>query len=95
MDMGMTSAHEEAGVRHLPPCVSILAQRGPQSQDCLCCYSGCDPGGLLLLPEKGGPEGLDVGEVLAVMDMLQAAAAREVTSHQAPTLRAGLQSGVS
>ncbi|XP_072475032.1 zinc finger ZZ-type and EF-hand domain-containing protein 1 isoform X2 [Notamacropus eugenii] len=44
----------------------------------LCTYfSGRDPGGLLLLPEKGGPEGLDMGEVLAVMDMLQAAAARE------------------
>ncbi|XP_074046652.1 zinc finger ZZ-type and EF-hand domain-containing protein 1 isoform X2 [Macrotis lagotis] len=44
----------------------------------LCTYfSGRDPGGLLLLPEKGGSEGLDVQEVLAVMDMLQAAAARE------------------
>ncbi|XP_078003749.1 zinc finger ZZ-type and EF-hand domain-containing protein 1 isoform X1 [Phascolarctos cinereus] len=44
----------------------------------LCTYfSGCDPGGLLLLPEKGGPEGLDVCEVLAVMDTLQVAAARE------------------
>ncbi|XP_068939360.1 zinc finger ZZ-type and EF-hand domain-containing protein 1 isoform X2 [Petaurus breviceps papuanus] len=44
----------------------------------LCTYfSGRDPGGLLLLPEKGGPEGLDIGEVLVVMDTLQAAAARE------------------
>ncbi|XP_036610416.1 zinc finger ZZ-type and EF-hand domain-containing protein 1 [Trichosurus vulpecula] len=47
----------------------------------LCTYfSGRDPGGLLLLPEKGGPEGLDVDEVLTVMDMLQAAAARECDS---------------
>ncbi|XP_056664357.1 zinc finger ZZ-type and EF-hand domain-containing protein 1 isoform X4 [Monodelphis domestica] len=44
----------------------------------LCAYfSGCDPGGLLLLPDKGGSEGLDVQEALAVMDTLQAAAARE------------------
>ncbi|XP_043848131.1 zinc finger ZZ-type and EF-hand domain-containing protein 1 isoform X2 [Dromiciops gliroides] len=44
----------------------------------LCTYfSGCNPGGLLLLPEKGGTKGLDVQEVLAVMDTLQAAAARE------------------
>ncbi|XP_074153872.1 zinc finger ZZ-type and EF-hand domain-containing protein 1 isoform X2 [Sminthopsis crassicaudata] len=44
----------------------------------LCTYfSGRDPGGLLLLPEKGGPAELDVQEVLAVMDTLQAAAAKE------------------
>lgn len=56
--------------------------------NCAVCYwlvrrflfcSDQDPGGLLLLPEKGVSENLDISEVLSVMDTLLLVAAREVT----------------
>lgn len=37
-----------------------------------------DPGGLLLLPEKGVSANFDISEVLSVMDTLLLVAAREV-----------------
>ncbi|XP_057266715.1 zinc finger ZZ-type and EF-hand domain-containing protein 1 isoform X2 [Pezoporus wallicus] len=40
-------------------------------------FSDQDPGGLLLLPEKGVSENLDISEVLSVMDTLLLVAARE------------------
>ena len=45
----------------------------------LCFSSDKDPGGLLLLPEKGDLAGMNIGEVLAVMRTLLSVAAREVT----------------
>lgn len=39
-----------------------------------------DPGGLLLLPEKGDLANMDISEVLAVMNTLLSVAAREVTN---------------
>lgn len=56
--------------------------------DCAtCCWlvrrslvcSDQDPGGLLLLPEKGVSANFDISEVLSVMDTLLLVAAREVT----------------
>lgn len=38
-----------------------------------------DPGGLLLLPEKGVSANFDISEVLSVMDTLLLVAAREVS----------------
>ncbi|KAF6300206.1 zinc finger ZZ-type and EF-hand domain containing 1 [Rhinolophus ferrumequinum] len=44
----------------------------------LCTYfSDKDPGGLLLLPEKGDLDSMNIGEVLAVMSTLLSVAARE------------------
>ncbi|XP_033924712.1 zinc finger ZZ-type and EF-hand domain-containing protein 1 [Melopsittacus undulatus] len=40
-------------------------------------FSDQDPGGLLLLPEKGVSENIDISEVLSVMDTLLLVAARE------------------
>lgn len=45
----------------------------------LCPFSDKDPGGLLLLPEKGDLADLHISEVLAVMSTLLSVAAREVT----------------
>lgn len=45
----------------------------------LCSFSDKDPGGLLLLPEKGDLEDMNISEVLAVMSTLLSVAAREVT----------------
>ena len=45
----------------------------------LCLSSDKDPGGLLLLPEKGDLADVDIGEVLAAMSTLLSVAAREVT----------------
>lgn len=45
----------------------------------LCPFSDKDPGGLLLLPEKGDLADTDISEVLAVMSTLLSVAAREVT----------------
>lgn len=45
----------------------------------MCSSSDKDPGGLLLLPEKGDLAGMNIGEVLAVMRTLLSVAAREVT----------------
>lgn len=46
----------------------------------LCPSSDKDPGGLLLLPEKGDLANMDISEVLAVMNTLLSVAAREVTN---------------
>lgn len=46
----------------------------------LCPSSDKDPGGLLLLPEKGELADMDISEVLAVMNTLLSVATREVTS---------------
>lgn len=45
----------------------------------LCPFSDKDPGGLLLLPEKGDVADLNSSEVLAGMSTLLSVAAREVT----------------
>lgn len=45
----------------------------------LCPFSDKDPGGLLLLPEKGDLADTDLSEVLAVTRTLLSVAAREVT----------------
>lgn len=45
----------------------------------LCSFSDRDPGGLLLLPEKGDLADTNISEVLAVMRTLLSVAAREVT----------------
>lgn len=44
-----------------------------------CSFSDKDPGGLLLLPEKGDLADMNISEVLAVMSTLLSVAAREVT----------------
>lgn len=45
----------------------------------LCPFSDKDPGGLLLLPEKGDVADMNSSEVLAGMSTLLSVAAREVT----------------
>ena len=45
----------------------------------MCTCSDKDPGGLLLLPEKGDLADMNSSEVLAVMSTLLSVAAREVT----------------
>lgn len=45
----------------------------------MCSFSDKDPGGLLLLAEKGDLADMNISEVLAVMSTLLCVAAREVT----------------
>lgn len=55
----------------------------------LCPFSDKDPGGLLLLPEKGDVADLNNTEVLAVTSTLLSVAAREVTGGCSPPLTPG------
>lgn len=54
-----------------------------------CPFSDKDPGGLLLLPEKGDMTDLNNPEVLAVTSTLLSVAAREVTGGCSAPLRRG------